>query len=109
MTGIRREGETLWVEGDLLFDSVERIRADGRRLLAEGAKLVDLSGVARVDSAAVALLLDWMRNAPLRIAHLPDSLSGMIQAFQLAPLFADVLVHDSQPAGAESGRDHGQR
>lgn len=44
--------------------------ARGREAIAGGDTQIDLSGVQAVDSAAVALLLDWQRAAQARGAAL---------------------------------------
>lgn len=51
------------VTGALTFDSVERGWRDAATLMRQssGPLEVDLSGVGHCDSAALALLIDWLR------------------------------------------------
>jgi phospholipid transport system transporter-binding protein len=71
------------VEGVLDFDSVAALVGEGARLLAGPGPLdVDLSGVRESNSAALALLLEWLalarrRKLKLRFHHLPDSLARL--------------------------------
>ena len=66
--------------GELGFDTVTQLLEDGEDAFAEHTAVeVDLAGVTRCDSAAVALLLEWVRVAHergARIAYrnLPKSL-----------------------------------
>ncbi len=57
------EGRLL-LEGDLNFNTVVRLLGEFRSLLDQGTDIqVDLQGVSRADSAGLALLVEWMRNA----------------------------------------------
>jgi phospholipid transport system transporter-binding protein len=67
--------------GDLDLDSVPALAREGRRLWADGAAsvTVDLAGVERSSSAAVALLLEWTSqarraDARLHFLHWPDAM-----------------------------------
>ena len=52
------------LEGEVDFDSVPELWAGSEAAFAPHASLeVDLDGVTRADSAAVALLLAWTRRA----------------------------------------------
>lgn len=70
--GLRREDDRLWtLSGDLSLESVPRLLVDGTGLWREGAeRCVDLAGVGRIDSAGVALLLEWQRQARRRKVRL---------------------------------------
>ena len=68
------------LEGVLDFDSVATLMPEGGRLLTGPGPLdVDLQGVREANSAALALLLEWLemarqRKLVLRFHNLPDSL-----------------------------------
>ena len=68
------------VEGELLFRSVTKLDRAARKAFAGNAALeVDLAGVTRCDSAALALLLEWAGRArrsgtTLRYRSLPSAL-----------------------------------
>jgi phospholipid transport system transporter-binding protein len=76
---IQREGERLVVSGAVTLANVGELLEEGRRQIAEGAQVVDLAQVGEMDSALLALLLAWLRealarNASLRFANPPESL-----------------------------------
>jgi len=57
----------------------------------EGPWELDFSGVDEVDSAAVSLLLEWVRQAAqlgrkLRIKNLPDNLQCLVKVYGLEEL-----------------------
>lgn len=62
---IADQGDRWQVRGDLTFATVLDALARSRPLLgtAAGDLCIDLAGVARADSAGIALLLEWMRMA----------------------------------------------
>ena len=76
--------------GDITFATVTRLWRQSRPLLqrCHGAVTIDLGGVEHADSAAFALLLEWLRLArcnafDLRFIHLPSRLLTMAHAYDL--------------------------
>ncbi|NIR58420.1 MAG: STAS domain-containing protein [Gammaproteobacteria bacterium] len=70
MTGatLERDEGRFRLRGALSFASVPGLLAQRERLFesAPGFVEIDLSGVSRSDSAGLALLVDWMREAQRR-------------------------------------------
>jgi phospholipid transport system transporter-binding protein len=60
---IVRDGACFRVEGPVTMANVEALIEEGRAAFADGAVQVDLAGVTEVDSTAVSLLLQWLRDA----------------------------------------------
>ena len=61
---IRREGDSLILEGAVTLDTVPGlIGAAAEHLRQGGARVVDFRNVTEVDSAAVALAIEWLRRA----------------------------------------------
>lgn len=60
----------LEVSGDLTLENVGRLYQQSRDLLPGTIRSVDLSGVSRVDSSGLALLLEWQSTACKRDARL---------------------------------------
>lgn len=60
---IQAEGARLSLSGPLTVATVAEVAEAGREQVASGDRIVDLSGVTQVDSAALALLLSWLRAA----------------------------------------------
>ncbi len=82
-------GDRYLVSGPLLFHTVAEARVLGLRLLSERERLVlDLSGVVQSDSAALALLIEWMREARRRgtgvhFENVPSQLQAIARASQV--------------------------
>ncbi len=65
----------------------------GRAGIAAGDLTVDFSAVTTADSAALALLLDWMRAArangrQIRVCDLPPSLSSLAQLYGIEDMLS---------------------
>jgi len=75
---IRREGGRMVVSGPVTLANVAGLLEEGTRHLEEGVQTVDLGEVSELDSALLALLLAWLRDAKSRgrqiaFANLPES------------------------------------
>ena len=67
------------MSGTLTFDSVPGIYIDSQSKLDERINTIDLAAVTSVDSAGLALLLEWQanarkRNSTLAIINAPSDL-----------------------------------
>lgn len=86
------------LQGDLTLMSVVPLVAQGEALIDQaqnGVWCLDLQGVQRVSSAAVALLLDWLRYAnsahvQLQLQHIPDEMRPIIAVSDLVSVFAEL-------------------
>jgi phospholipid transport system transporter-binding protein len=83
---IRREGPRMIVSGPATLANAAALLEEGRRHLADGVQTVDLGEVSEMDSALLALLLAWLRDArqrerPLAFAHLPESLRTIARLY----------------------------
>ena len=78
--------------GDLQAAWVPALYRDARQQLAgSGPLTVDLAQVERADSAGVALLVEWLRQAraqgrELRLVHLPQQMRSIIRVAGLERL-----------------------
>ena len=86
----RRKEDYYGVVGDLTFESVVSVEAEGYTAIRTGGDSItlDLSHVGVCSSAAVALLLSWLRYARARqktllFSGLPASLLAMIRRAEL--------------------------
>ncbi|MDD3609103.1 MAG: STAS domain-containing protein [Halothiobacillaceae bacterium] len=105
LSGDEAQGYAL--SGEIVFDTVQCLMDALRPHLERsgsgsdsGAVPVDLAGVTRLDSTAVALMLHWRREAAERGRKLvlrrpPASFKHILQACQLDSLFT--VVDDSAP------------
>ena len=83
---IRREGERMLISGSVTLGNVAQLLEEGRRHVDEGVRTVDLGEVTEMDSALLALLLAWLRDArtrgqPLEFARLPESLRTIARLY----------------------------
>jgi phospholipid transport system transporter-binding protein len=73
------------LEGELSFASAgQALQKTAKMFTAQAAVVFDLAGIVKADSAGLALLLEWLRQADsggaeLRYAKLPGQLSAMAQ------------------------------
>jgi phospholipid transport system transporter-binding protein len=83
---IRREGRRMVLSGPVTLDNVVRLLHEGRQHIAEGVRSVDLGEVTDMDSALVAMLLAWLRDArshqrELTFANPPESLQTIARLY----------------------------
>jgi phospholipid transport system transporter-binding protein len=90
-------GEVLRLEGGLTFETIPGVLAESAQYAARAdlpqRLTIDFSGITDVDSAAVALLLDWRRMAARRaktlvFVNLPANLLALAQLYGVADLIA---------------------
>lgn len=86
---IARAGDRLQVSGRLTKDEVSALV--GADLQAQDTLVVDLAAVEAVDSAAVSLLLSWLRRAQrnqvtLCFVNVPENLASLIGLYGVAEL-----------------------
>jgi phospholipid transport system transporter-binding protein len=89
------------VQGDLNFATAASLWQESSRLFPpHSTLLVDLAGVTRSDSAGVALLVEWLRQAQarrqtLQFAHIPAQMQAIIQIADLQHLLP--VLREEQP------------
>lgn len=78
--------------GEMSFDTADQILKASEQIFGEYAVLeVDLSQVAKADSAGLALLLEWKSRAhqsagEITFAGIPDSLLAIAQTTEVSDL-----------------------
>jgi phospholipid transport system transporter-binding protein len=88
---IRRESDSLIVEGAVTLNTVAALAAAVEEHLRQGARVVDFGSVTEVDSAAIALALEWLRQAEqnktaLRLANLPAAMQNLAKLYGVSEL-----------------------
>ena len=90
---IRRDGDSLFLEGALTLETVSELAAAVEEHLRQGVRVVDFRGVTEVDSAALALALEWLRQAAgsksktgLRYANLPVAMQNLAKLYGVSEL-----------------------
>ena len=78
------------LEGELTVHSIPALVRQGYAAIdaVKGPVTIDLSRVTRVDSASLALLIDWLRYAKrqqkkLSFTHLPEKVQQMMRLSNL--------------------------
>jgi len=84
--------------GDLNAASVVALVEPGKQLIQQSGDewQLDMASVGRVSSAAVALLLEWLRTAnssgvAMTVVNVPENLLPIIQVSDLEAVFDGVL------------------
>lgn len=88
---VERDGTTLRIVGELDFDSVADLWATTGSLFeieVEPVVQIDLSGVRRSNSAGVALLVEWLRQAQSRqseliFSNMPAQMRAIVRVVDL--------------------------
>ena len=88
--------DAAFVEGVIDFSTVVALQLEGAKWLKDKAPVsctVDLSGVSQCNSAATALLLDWLRiakglNKQIRIVQVPQRLRDLMKLAGLEDVLA---------------------
>lgn len=86
---IQYEKGRVSVSGRLTMETVAALHGQGVPADAVSPLVVDLSAVEAVDSAAIGLLLAWLRQAQarrieLRYENLPPNLTSLAQMYGVA-------------------------
>ena len=86
----RLEGERLALGGDLNYKTVPSLLATSAEQLKAGARIIDFAEVGEVDSAALAMILELLRQAgpdtPLRFVNLPAKLTKLAELYAVREL-----------------------
>ena len=88
---LRREGAALVLEGAVTLDTVPGLISAAEEHFGHGIEVIDFSAVTDVDSAAVALALEWVRraeraNVALRFLNLPGSMQNLAKLYGVSEL-----------------------
>ena len=88
---ITQEGDRLLFDGAVTIGTVPALLEQCRALLAPGVAVLDFKGVTEVDSAAVALALECLREArrrklALSLANLPEAMQNLAELYAVSEL-----------------------
>lgn len=77
------------IAGDLTFETVAGLRERGADVLSsDGDVTLDLDAVTRADSAGLALMVEWLkqakrRDARLKVKNMPDQMLAIARMSKL--------------------------
>ncbi len=77
------------ISGDLTFETVSTLRERGVELLGrDGDVILDLNAVTRADSAGLALMVEWLKQAKrressLQVVNMPEQMLAIARMSKL--------------------------
>jgi phospholipid transport system transporter-binding protein len=86
---VSTENGRVEILGDLTFETVGGLRERGAELLrGKGDVTLDLNAVTRADSAGLALMVEWLRQAKrkdsgLQVVNMPDQMLAIARMSKL--------------------------
>lgn len=89
---LRQDTRSYGVQGAMTFDSVTDLwRQSADMFSSDGVLQIDLAAVTHTDSAGLALLVEWLREASRRGARLeflnmPEQMLSLASAANVEPL-----------------------
>lgn len=77
------------VAGEIKLADVAALTTQGIEALRGGASVVDFADATGVDSSAIALVLEWTREAErlgrkLQLAHVPEAMKNLAALYGIA-------------------------
>ncbi len=86
---ITQEGDRLLIAGPVTIATVSALLTQYRALLAPSVAVLDFKGVTEVDSSAVALALECVREGrrrklALALANLPDAMRHLAELYAVS-------------------------
>lgn len=99
---IDRDGGCVQVPSHLTIETVTSLFKNGLQTSGETPLVVDLAQVETVDSAAVSLLLAWLREAQSRsvklcFAHVPENLLSLARLYGVVDMLPLCGNDSAQP------------
>jgi phospholipid transport system transporter-binding protein len=88
---IQVDGAQVRVSGLMTIATASELLVAGREVITGAAQTFDLSAVTEVDSAALAVMFAWLReaksrNVELTFCNLPKSLNSLAAVYDVAAL-----------------------
>lgn len=85
----RLDGDRLILEGPINADTVPALLVAGDQFLRKGLTTVDFGSVVHVDSSAIALALEWLRDAraagrSLAFVNLPPAMQNLARLYDVS-------------------------
>jgi ABC-type transporter Mla MlaB component len=80
------QGDTLFIKGEVSFDTTAGLIQQLDKLSLEDIKLLDCSGITQSDSAAVGLLL-YLQRRDIPLQGVTDSLLGLLDLYDVKRFF----------------------
>lgn len=90
---IVKNGIGFRIESPITMANVSQLIAESEVLFNHGEVVVDFSGVTEVDSSAVSLMLNWLREGSkrgrqFRFTNLPENLKSLAAVYGVLDLIS---------------------
>jgi len=90
---IRVESGRMRVAGEIKLADVAQMAAQGSEALRRGVRVVDFAETTAVDSSAIALVLEWTREArrlgtALQLEHVPEAMKNLAALYGITDFLA---------------------
>jgi phospholipid transport system transporter-binding protein len=88
---IVQDGDNYRIQGRITIANANAVLTEGLKLFVRDGLVVDLSQLEEVDSSAVSLVLEWLREAQrnqrkLSFSNLPDNLKSLATLYSVLDL-----------------------
>ena len=88
---IERDGERLLIRTSMTMANARSLLEAGRALMQPGEQVFDFSEVSEADSAAIAVMLGWLRMASLsrstvKFAQIPAGVRSLAELYGVSDL-----------------------
>lgn len=90
---MRREGDRLLLEGPLGIETVPAVLPQASAACRDGVRVIDLHAVSEVDSAALALAVELLREAraagrEIAFANVPQAMQKLARLYAVSDLIS---------------------
>lgn len=88
---IERQAGRLLVKAPLIMANASELFEAGRAALQPGEQIIDFSAVTEADSSALAVMLGWLRAAPLsrstvKFVQIPNGVRSLAELYGVSEL-----------------------
>jgi len=95
---VEKQGNRLLVSGSMTMNSVNTLLGESVQAFSSAGLEIDLAAVSDVDSSAVSLLLEWVRqahehNASLVFVNLPKNLLILAELYGVLEFIPQRTTH----------------
>ena len=88
---ISQEDDRLRISGPVTLENAMELRKESEQYFRSSSVLVDFSNAEEIDSAAISLMLEWLRSAraagwDVRFTNLGESITSLVDLYGVTDL-----------------------
>lgn len=108
MAEISLHNDIFFINGDLSYHTVNMFHLEAQSLFAKNKDItVDFSAIKKCDSAALALIIEWIKHAKMQqkkltLISFPSRLASLARAAHIDQLILPFCHHDDADEAAPS-------